>query len=720
MGYIIKNTSGLINTQITDTGRKYLSQGNFNIAYFQVGDSEVCYTGGSVIPNGYIFEADYNAQNSTPYPQSNREYIKYPYYLEGTSGNTYGIPADLSAETLIFNYTDMLGFFVTGVSNNYTVNTTTGLTLTANYIFDLNVCNGTNIILLQDFICTPSVNNPSTGDFITMYFDFTPDCGNIDNFMILTYRITSFQDLGEGLYRVSLDRSLPNFASVSDCLGQARAYIYPSEFDTYYDVTVPSNYFALPCTTTSQVNIWNMNIPWSESPAGLLETSYKGYTYFGSVNYIGSKEYLGYQTDSGQYFIDSSGITATTDSFYFNSYGEKVDVKPSEQKTIAIVSYTNQSINNYYGEKFAVEPYDQSNPGQEGQARNLKVILPTLMWHKSTGNTIGETFYIDPPGFNLLSPSYMKSTKNSDFNTPGMRYYHLWDTNSNPNGLPNRVGKVYPDSKIVVFDDEEIVAAMSYKSNRNWTLPAPQLNLLAPNLCTGDIDSVGILNNSGQTLYLTYRFTSTAFTQSLHCNYYSKIVGPTDTSQPMNVAFRFGNEFPFLSDGCYGFHANGMKILAQIVPTNTKPLPNFWTEIDVTSDLSGSLVNGYIVQSNIVNTTFVLSLNDFTGGTPYNLANVINLPTLGSVGGLNFGDEYYFYGNFVSDIEATIYEMKYGINLTSQQFTNSSNPTSSGTSTNYITEIGLYNSKKELMILSKLSAPQTRRALQQFLVKYDF
>ena len=52
MGYIIKNTSGLINTQITDTGRKYLSQGNFNIAYFQVGDSEVCYTGGSTIPNG--------------------------------------------------------------------------------------------------------------------------------------------------------------------------------------------------------------------------------------------------------------------------------------------------------------------------------------------------------------------------------------------------------------------------------------------------------------------------------------------------------------------------------------------------------------------------------------------------------------------------------------------------------------------------------------------
>ena len=43
MAYILKNTSGLISTRITDTGRKKLSEGNFNITYFQVGDSEVSY-----------------------------------------------------------------------------------------------------------------------------------------------------------------------------------------------------------------------------------------------------------------------------------------------------------------------------------------------------------------------------------------------------------------------------------------------------------------------------------------------------------------------------------------------------------------------------------------------------------------------------------------------------------------------------------------------------
>jgi len=41
MGYIIKNTSGLVNTRITDTGRQKLSQGRFNVAYFQV-EQTIC------------------------------------------------------------------------------------------------------------------------------------------------------------------------------------------------------------------------------------------------------------------------------------------------------------------------------------------------------------------------------------------------------------------------------------------------------------------------------------------------------------------------------------------------------------------------------------------------------------------------------------------------------------------------------------------------------
>ncbi|MFN9959345.1 MAG: hypothetical protein ACK55I_40155, partial [bacterium] len=111
---------------------------------------------------------------------------------------------------------------------------------------------------------------------------------------------------------------------------------------------------------------------------------------------------------------------------------------------------------------------------------------------------------MDPPGFeefDLFQVEYIESKKNIDMNLPGIRYYHLWDTNPNSNGLPNRIGKVFPDHKIVVIDDEEIIAAMSYKSNRNWTLPAPKTSLVTPNTCGSESQSTqGVL--TGNTEYM--------------------------------------------------------------------------------------------------------------------------------------------------------------------------------------------------------------------------
>jgi hypothetical protein len=95
----------------------------------------------------------------------------------------------------------------------------------------------------------------------------------------------------------------------------------------------------------------------------------------------------------------------------------------------------------FYGEKFALEPFDPSNPADTtGEARNFKVHIPWLMWHKNPDCCNGQTFWVDTPGFedlNLFQVQYLQSTKNVDMNNPGMRYYHLWDTNANVNGIPN-------------------------------------------------------------------------------------------------------------------------------------------------------------------------------------------------------------------------------------------------------------------------------------------
>ena len=727
MGFIIKNTAGLINTRITDTGRQLLSQGNFNISYFQVGDSEVCYNcAGSVQPStGFVLEPSFNAQNSTGSPQSNRENIKYPFYFQGTSGSTYGIPFVGSINTDVYNHTGTLGFFTGNTSAPivYTAQTSSAYTITSNLIIDYGDCVSASTIDLTFDSCAPTTGTPSVGDIITIIYDGNGGCGDISgNYPILTYKIQAITG-STPPFTVQLDRALPDFIN-QPCAGFARTLIYPSGMTPFYDVVVPTDYFLSACSQTDEVLIWNMNIPWSESPAGVIDTINEDYTQYGSVNYLGTKEYLGYQSVEGQYFANSTGLTANTDTFYYNSYDEPILVFPEYQKAIAIVSYTNQSINNYYGEKFAFQPYDPATPGAVGQARNFKVTVPTLMWHKTTGTTIGQTFYVDPEGYDLFYPNYMKSKKDNDFNTPGMRYYNLWDTNPDSNGNLNRVGKVFPDSELIVFDDDEIVAAMSYKSNRNWTLPAPKLGLIPPDICNTGLDTTGILSADTEYLWVTYRFNSTAFTDSLHCNYYSKIQGPSlDCSlTPQNVTIRFGNEFPFMTQECSGFSANKLILLAQKTIGDVSPDPAQWVELDVTSELAGTTIDNYLTPSGLTGTTFTISLDDYTGGTIYDLNQYIDIPMNGETNKLNFGDEYFFYGNIDTDIQATIYEMRYAVNLTDNNFVNSSNPTYDPTIFNprYITEIGLYNSDNDLMILSKLQSPVLRQGLQNFLIKFDF
>ena len=64
--------------------------------------------------------------------------------------------------------------------------------------------------------------------------------------------------------------------------------------------------------------------------------------------------------------------------------------------------------------------------------------------------------------------------------------------------------------------------------------------------------------------------------------------------------------------------------------------------------------------------------------------------------------------------------MRYLINLPNNQFVKSSNPTWTESYTPYMTEIGLYDTDKNLLVLSKFQSPQVRQGLQQVVVKLDF
>ena len=916
MAYIIKNTSGLVNTRVTDTGRQKLSEGNFRVVYFAVGDSEVSY---NTLPDTYnqsntvVLEPQFNAQNSSGVPESNRQYIKYPYLVDQGETNIYGIPFMDSQVESVYNRAAPRGFF-SGITSSTTIDwkvlVSNQYVSTPNYVVNMSSLSGSNEIHVYKLDCNyENSQTPQINDFITIYYDGlaesdcscvnlptptptpsptstlyqtptptpTPSSTNGDPcdspsptptptktpcvspsasplcpppppvdctknvfscFPILTYRII---DVCGNI--LTLDRSTPDFTELSvDCV--ARALIYPPQMVPLYDSFTPRPHwndsvidFESVCDTDQfDVKIWNMNIPWTESPAGLISNQFENYTKFGSINYIGQKEYLGYTT---------SAQTSTDDVYYYNSFGEKQVVQPKDQKAIAIIHYTNQTIDFFYGEKFAMQPYDAQNPtNTQGQARNFKLHIPTLMWHKNPECCFGQTFYVDPPGFenkDLFKVQYTKSTISQNMNRPGLRYYNLWDTFAQPNGLPSRVGKVYPDSKMIVIDDEEIVAALSYKSNRNWTLPAPQLSLITPNTC-GTSNTTGVLTGGGETLWITYRLSNDfGFTNSLHSNYYIKIDGTENIctpDTPKNVGIRFGGEFPCLVQpgyvpttttttyyvpqptptttpepvcrryqilnndtrsviisftpccnetktsplllqamtgtqlcsstdidpissavtitnigectGCTttivtttsttysplttttttlcptcvvpeGFYATKFQVLAQKVVIGQRPVPENWKLIDFTSQISSQFINGYVTQEALTGTTFVVTQENYSSAPFYNLNNFIDLVPLNTTGPkLNFGDEYFFYGNLETDIQATIYEMKYKINLSSNEFLISQNPTWKQGTKSYITEIALLDENEDILVMSKLQSPVLRQGIQQYVVKLDF
>lgn len=126
-------------------------------------------------------------------------------------------------------------------------------------------------------------------------------------------------------------------------------------------------------------------------------------------------------------------------------------------KNIGIIHYSNNNPSNKYGDRFVDDVF---------------IDLPTILWHKNQDNNLGVSFKSD----NIL-----KTFTEENFE---LKYFHLiddWD---------NIVGRVFPDLKIITITDQELLYAMSYKSNRNWTLVEPKAQFVDSG-CPVDIGNIG-------------------------------------------------------------------------------------------------------------------------------------------------------------------------------------------------------------------------------------
>jgi hypothetical protein len=229
---------------------------------------------------------------------------------------------------------------------------------------------------------------------------------------------------------------------------------------------------------------------------------------------------------------------------------------------------------------------------------------------------------------------------------------------------------------------------------------------------------------AGYTAFMTYMLSGNTsgvrsqgygYSGAIHCNYINKIQFDTILNKEFNVYFKNENDFKFLStSGGTGFTAHKLYVIAQLIDNSSynsiddvKPISSAWKMFDVTNQIIDYVSGSTLSKSDLSSTVFRVPISQYQLAKTYNL-DYLNYPSNseGSSDLLCFGDETYFLGNVKTSVEAIAYTMDLAINLPLDQFNSSNNETWDSTSDQvYISEIGLYDSNKNLVGIAKLNNP---------------
>lgn len=420
MSFILKTNSIPVNIKLTSAGREKLSQGNFNVTHFSLGDSEI----------NYKFykenEIDSNLSNVL-LPVDNLKEIRYK--IKKSFNDTeflYPVtPSSLKNE--VYNDINM-GFFNGNEIYSMSFNTELDRAKESNLKIDITTLNtDTNILSIIKADDYEIGSGVEVGDYLLVNW-INPYVDNEQSNMInsnqynpyIFYKIVSLtgSTLNNDL-QLTLDRNVPNYGSISGVTGYSFCYIYPK----YDSIT---NYYATPFLSDY----------WSFTDDNYIENCYEfnnkvkiwNFTLFYPEQYIGVTDLNKLPNDLYSYKYKS-----------FLTYISTTNV----DKVYGIIHYTNSLPDNNIGEGF----YENS----------AELLLPTIMWHKNRDNKIGARFFCEQ-NINILG------------NT-NIRYYNLVDSNN------FIVGKCFPDLKLFLIEDQELLTVLTFKSNRNWTLPTTKVGI---------------------------------------------------------------------------------------------------------------------------------------------------------------------------------------------------------------------------------------------------
>lgn len=425
MSFILKDNPVIVNIKLTNEGRKKLASGNFNVTKFAVGDSEMNYT--------YYNEIEFNKNNSIVLsPKENIKDIKYKIKkYTNTEELLYPI---ISVPSKVTVKNDInFGFFEGEELYDLKVNLNPNLCKIKSIRIDLADINTFSIRELR-IKQTPSFIfnvEPELGDYILInWSNFINNSNNLNDGIIdydkyspfIWYKIVNINgSLENDTLIVTVDRDLPDFQIFEAEKYYTNCLIYP-KYNSILDFYGTNN----------------LSDFWDFSDDDYIENMYENklVTPVFNLTFFYPDENVG--------FTVLNDNPNNLQSYKYSGFLEYISEYNKNKNLIyGIIHYTNTTPHNILGEGF--------------YKNNVEIFLPTIMWYKNTDNK---------NGLKLKCESNINRVENHN-----IYYYNVIDET----GFV--VGKCFSDLKIILIEDQELLTALSYKSNRNWTLPPSNLTI---------------------------------------------------------------------------------------------------------------------------------------------------------------------------------------------------------------------------------------------------
>lgn len=696
MAYNLSADQAAYRVKLTAVGRQLLAQGKLGFTGFAVGDSEVNYK--LLGATGLAYDA-----LKVLRPVDNQPDLKYPIPPAPGASIIAPLSGKVGEQHVIRNVAPSRGPFRVGTANAplNTLDTTLPATVNApvNFVKDAFsvLASGTKVV-----DCGTTTPKAAVGDWLLVHW-IPPQRTSVTAPITPTYLFSPTNPGVYLLYRITvlagasltLDREVPRYVSAS----RSPAFVLPGgeAVDAVYGLA-------------NSVNDWNEDTlafvptpPVASSAVGVWNFNVVygdpvlgsalnfPFSSYGSNAYLGARTYLGY---------------------------------PSSGAPIALVHYSNHVVHNLYGESLVPE--------------TVKLTLPTVLW------------WGDPTGGGglVLTTSPVRQLQTGGSATFQLVFHELQD----PQG--RGVGRVYPSQKLLVLDDPELIAALSAKSNRNWTLPPfdyisvgsaavpvnGRLYDLNERYPDGDLDgtkktlhvSYALLENRAKTWDASVGY---GYRSGLPCQYISHV------DQGLNEIQYF--EFKFSTatlahlkvgasmTGGGGYTAQKLVLLYQETKTGGHPSADAWIPYDITSQLipapvsqgaidpvSLGVINRVSAAALIANSATVVAAVAASSTT----VGYYNLNELGDSTDLSFGEERVLVGNVDASIEAIAFRTSFLLNLPEATYATSTNPTWDASSSIAISELGIYDSDDNLVAIGKTTYPLEKVGAQPLFleVSLDF